>query len=133
MDCIEPQLILKTTPPRSQKSARMRSRLGLHTQELTDTVVIAVQAPAGFGKTFLLTQWRRECLSHGAVVAWMTLDAQDDGARFVQGLGVAMAVGSGRPSFARVFEPIAGLGRDEQEGLTQWLAEVAWRWLRCWS
>ncbi|MFL8988469.1 LuxR C-terminal-related transcriptional regulator [Pseudomonas sp. QLc11A] len=125
MDCIEPQLILKTTPPRSQKSARMRNRLGIHTQELTDKVVIAVQAPAGFGKTFLLTQWRRECLSHGAVVAWMTLDAQDDSARFVQGLGAAMAVGSGRPSFARAFEPIAGLGRDEQERLTQWLVEVA--------
>ncbi|MBK5351442.1 LuxR family transcriptional regulator [Pseudomonas sp. TH41] len=125
MDHIEPQLILKTTPPRGQKSARMRSRLAIDTPELTDKVVIAVHAPAGFGKTFLLTQWRRECLSHGAVVAWLTLDAHDDGARFVQGLGVAMAIGSGRPSFARAFEPVPGPGRDEFEGLTQWLAEVA--------
>ena len=125
MDRIEPQLILKTTPPRSQKSAWMRSRLGIDTPELTDKVAIAVQAPAGFGKTFLLTQWRRECLSRGAVVAWLTMDALDDGSRFVQGLGAAMAIGSGRPSFARAFEPIAGPGRDEQEGLTQWLAEVA--------
>jgi LuxR family maltose regulon positive regulatory protein len=125
MDRIEPQLILKTTPPRGQKSARMRSRLAIDTPELTDKVVIAVQAPAGFGKTFLLTQWRRECLSHGAVVAWLTLDAHDDGARFVQGLGTAMAIGSGRPSFARAFERVPGPGRDEFEGLTQWLAEVA--------
>ena len=125
MDHIEPQLILKTTPPRSQKSARIRTRLALDTPELADKVVIAVHAPSGFGKTFLLTQWRRECLSSGAVVAWLTLDAHDDGARIVQGLGTAMAIGSGRPSFARTFERGPGARRDEFEGLTQWLAEVA--------
>ncbi|MDB6142506.1 MAG: LuxR family ATP-dependent transcriptional regulator [Pseudomonas sp.] len=125
MDRVEPQLILKTTPPRSQKSARVRNRLSIDTPELTDAMVIAVHAPAGFGKTFLLTQWRRECLSLGAVVAWLTLDARDDGARFVLGLAAAMAIGSGRPFFARAFEPMPGQGRDELEGLTQWLAEVA--------
>ncbi|TPG93296.1 LuxR family transcriptional regulator [Pseudomonas caspiana] len=125
MDPIEPELILKTTPPRSQKTAQVRSRLCIDSPELAEKVVIAVQAPAGFGKTFLLTQWRRECLSLGAVVAWLTLDAHDDAERFVNGLAAAMAIGSGRSSFARSAERIPGKGSDELEGLTQWLAEVA--------
>ncbi|MDB5980472.1 MAG: LuxR family ATP-dependent transcriptional regulator [Pseudomonas sp.] len=79
----------------------------------------------GGGKTFLLTQWRRECLSLGAVVAWLTLDAHDDAERFVHGLAAAMAIGSGRSSFARAVERMPGKGGDELEGLTQWLAEVA--------
>ncbi|MEB2514082.1 LuxR C-terminal-related transcriptional regulator [Pseudomonas sp. YuFO20] len=123
MDRIEPELVLKTTPPRSPKTAQVRERLSIGGPELSDKVAIAVHAPAGFGKTFLLTQWRREFLSRGAVVAWLTLDSHDDGPRFVQGLMAAMAIGSGRQSFAGSFERMPG--RDELEGLTGWLAEVA--------
>lgn len=125
MDPVEPQLILKTTPPRVKTSAPNRARLALDTPRLADKMVIAVQAPAGFGKTFLLTQWRRECLSQGAVVAWLSLDGQDDGSRFVQGLGLAMAIGSGRQSFVQVLERVREPRRDQFEGLTQWLAQVA--------
>ncbi len=125
MDRIEPELVLKTTPPRSQKSAHLRERLGIASPELADKMVIAVQAPAGFGKTILLAQWRREFLSRGAVVAWLTLDSRDDGERFTEGLAAAMALGSGRPSFVGFRERMTGRGRDELEGLTDWLAEVA--------
>jgi LuxR family maltose regulon positive regulatory protein len=117
--------VLKTTPPRSQKGAQLRDRLGIDTPELADKMVIAVQAPAGFGKTMLLAQWRREFLSRGAVVAWLLLDGHDDGSRFTEGLAAAMALGSGRQSFAGFSERMPGRGRDELEGLTDWLAEVA--------
>lgn len=125
MDRIEPELVLKTTPPRSQKTAQSRERFSIEAPELADKVAIAVHAPAGFGKTFLLAQWRREFLSRGAVVAWLMLDGHDDGIRFAQGLAAAMAIGSGRQSFAGAFERMPGHGRDELEGLTDWLAEVA--------
>jgi LuxR family maltose regulon positive regulatory protein len=125
MDRIEPELALKTTPPRSQKGAQQRERLSVDAPELADKMAIAVQAPAGFGKTMLLAQWRREFLSRGAVVAWLTLDARDEGGRFSQGLAAAMALGSGRPSFAGAGPRMSGKGRDELEGLTDWLAEVA--------
>ncbi|VVO15481.1 helix-turn-helix transcriptional regulator [Pseudomonas fluorescens] len=123
MDRIEPELVLKTTPPRSQKMAQLRERLRIDAPELVDKVAIAVHGPAGFGKTYLLAQWRREFLSRGAVVGWLTLDSHDDGVRFAQGLAAAMAIGSGRQSFA--LERMPGHGRDELEGLTDWLAEVA--------
>ncbi|WP_224788168.1 helix-turn-helix transcriptional regulator [Pseudomonas fluorescens] len=102
----------------------MRNRLSIDAPELADKVAISVQGPAGFGKTMLLAQWRREFLSRGAVAAWLTLDARDDVSRFVQGLAAAMALGSGRQSFASASEGIPGNGRDELEGLTDWLAQV---------
>lgn len=125
MDRIEPELALKTTPLRSQKGSQQRERLSVDAPELADKMAIAVQAPAGFGKTMLLAQWRREFLSRGAVVAWLTLDGRDEGGCFSQGLAAAMALGSGRPSFAGAGPRMSGKGRDELEGLTDWLAEVA--------
>ena len=125
MDRIEPELVLKTTPPRTQRGAQLRDRLSIDTPELADKVAISVQGPAGFGKTMLLAQWRREFLSRGAVVAWLTLDARDDGSRLALGLSAAMALGSGRPSFTSASDGTSGHGRDELEGLTHWLAEVA--------
>ncbi|MHC8333457.1 LuxR family transcriptional regulator [Pseudomonas sp. LB3P25] len=125
MDRIEPELVLKTTPPRSQRGAQLRDRLSIDAPELADKVAISVQGPAGFGKTMLLAQWRREFLSRGAVVAWLTLDARDDGSRLALGLSAAMALGSGRQSFASTSDGSSGHGRDELEGLTHWLAEVA--------
>lgn len=125
MERIEPELVLKTSPPRGQKTAHLRERLSLGTPGLADKMAIAVQAPAGFGKTFLLAQWRRELLARGAMVGWLTLDAKDDGIRFAQGLAAAMAVGTGRQSFAHSIERMPAQDRDELEGLTDWLAEVA--------
>jgi LuxR family maltose regulon positive regulatory protein len=58
-----------------------------------------VQAPAGYGKTSLLAQWRREHLARGAVVAWLTAQANDDPQRLVQGLVLAVRHGAGRPAF----------------------------------
>lgn len=122
---IEPELVLKTTPPRSQKTARLRERLCIDSTELADKVAIAVHGPAGFGKTTLLAQWRREFLSRGAVVAWLLLDGHDDAIRFTQGLAAAMALGSGRQTFADMLDRMPDSGRDELQGLTFWLAEVA--------
>ncbi len=124
MEKMEPELVLKTTPPRSQKTAFRRERLGLEVDELASRMAISVHAPAGFGKTWLLAQWRRELLSRGAVVAWLTLDARDDSIRFVQGLAAAMLVASGRQAFASSANQAMNR-RDALGDLTEWLAEVA--------
>lgn len=117
-------MVLKTTPPRSQKSAFRRERLSLEAEELASRMAISAHAPAGFGKTWLLAQWRRELLSRGAVVAWLTLDGRDDSVRFVQGLAAAMLVASGRPAFASSANQAMSC-RDALGELTEWLAEVA--------
>jgi LuxR family maltose regulon positive regulatory protein len=116
-------LMLRVTPPRVQRHHVPRPRLQSDHEQLRDYPVILVQAPAGFGKTSLLAQWRREHLARGSVVAWLSAQPQDDVQRFVQSLALAVRAGAGRPAFGHTLiesAPAAGL-----EGVTAWLAEVA--------
>jgi len=121
----DPQLILKTTPPRASRAALPRARLARLWADIRDRTAIAVVAPRGFGKTTLLVQWRRLWLEHGALVAWVTLDAQDEPARFVRGLLHAMRVASGRTAFDAVALQYAGQPDRELVSLTGLLAEIA--------
>lgn len=49
-----------------------------------------LEAPAGFGKTTLLAQWRELLLSEGAQVAWLTLDSNDTEERLAAYLAFAL-------------------------------------------
>ena len=122
---VDPQLTLKATPPRLPKTLLARPRLSSGGPALADRSVIAVQAPAGFGKTSLLSQWRREALRNGAMAAWLTLDERDDGARLAQGLVFAIRMASGRAGFGQAHARAAKAGESGLEELTNWLAEVA--------
>ncbi len=116
-------LLLKVTPPRVPRHLIARPSLVSSHPQFRDQPVVLVQAPAGFGKTSLLAQWRREHLAHGAAVAWLSAQPQDDLRRFVQSLALAVRTGAGRPTFGHVLldaAPAGGL-----EGITVWLAEVA--------
>jgi LuxR family maltose regulon positive regulatory protein len=118
------ELILKATPPRAPRNLLVRSRLASDDAQFRDRAVVVVQAPAGFGKTSLLAQWRREYLARGAAVAWMAAHANDDPQRLVQGLVFAVRVGCGRPTFGQTLvEGAAPPG--ELEGITAWLAELS--------
>ena len=82
-----------------------------------------MQAPAGFGKTSLLAQWRREHLAHGRCVAWLSAQTADDPTRFLQSLALAVRLGAGRPTFGHTL--LATGAPTGLEGVTVWLAEVA--------
>ena len=116
-------LLLKVTPPRVPRHLVARERLLASDERLLEYPVIVVQAPAGFGKTSLLAQWRREHLAQGTIVAWVSAQPQDDAQRLVQSLALAVRLGSGRPTFGHTLinaVPAGGL-----EGITMWLAELA--------
>ena len=116
-------LLLKVTPPRVPRHLVTRSRLLPDDARWRDQAIILVQAPAGFGKTSLLAQWRREHLAHGAVVAWVMAQPQDGPDRLVRALALAVRVGAGRPGFGHTLtEAVSATG---VEGITLWLAEVA--------
>jgi len=116
-------LLLKVTAPRVPKNQVVRQRLQVTGEAFRDRSVILVQAPGGYGKTSLLAQWRREYLAHGAVVAWLSVQADDDPQRLVQGLVLAVRNGAGRPAFGHtLFQTASG---DTFEGVTTWLAEIA--------
>ena len=116
-------LLLKVTPPRLPRNVISRAGLGGGDTGLREPPVVVVQAPAGFGKTSLLAQLRRDHLAHGAAVAWLFAQAQDDPVRFVQGLALAVRVGAGRPTFGHAL--LQGGTPAGLEGVTSWLAEVA--------
>ena len=116
-------LLLRVTPPRVPRHQVARPRLQSDDPQLRDFPVIVVQAGAGFGKTSLLAQWRREHLARGTVVAWLSAQAQDHVPRFVQSLALSVRAGAGRPTFGHTLiesTPSTGF-----EGITAWLAEVA--------
>ncbi|HSC64063.1 MAG TPA: LuxR C-terminal-related transcriptional regulator [Caldimonas sp.] len=114
-------LLLKVTPPRVPRHQLARPRLHSDHERLRDHPVVLVQAPAGYGKTSLLAQWRREHLAQGRVVAWLAAQPGDDVARFVQILALSLRVAAGRPAFGHTLleAPPTGL-----EGVTVWLAEI---------
>jgi len=115
-------LLLKVTPPRVPRHQIARPRLQSDHERLRDHPILLVQAPAGYGKTSLLAQWRREHLAQGRVVAWLSAQPADDVARFVQILALAVRAAAGRPTFGHTLleaTPPTGL-----EGVTVWLAEI---------
>lgn len=76
----------RLTPPASDSDLE-RSGLagGLH--QAAARSVILLEAPAGFGKTAVLAQWRRAALSNQQQVAWATLQtAQRTAAGLLQTL-----------------------------------------------
>ncbi len=119
----EPALVLKVTPPRAPRDLLARQRLHSESPQFRGCWAIVVQAAAGFGKTSLLAQWRIEHLSRGAVVGWLSSQADDNPERFVQGLALAVRVGSGRQTFGHTM--LEGSPAPALEGITVWLAEVA--------
>ena len=119
------RFILECTPPRAPRNALVRPRLTRTWADLRDVAAIVVDAPRGFGKTTLLTQWRKLWLESGALVAWLTLDVHDDPARFAEALFCSMRMASGRPSFDALALQFA-LSRGEELGaLTVLLTEIA--------
>jgi LuxR family maltose regulon positive regulatory protein len=102
-----------------------RNRLSLSNIGLIDKVALILQAPAGFGKTQLLAQWRREWLAQSGVVIWLSLDERDVPLRLAHGLALAKALGSGRSVLAQGAPQRLGQDADELDELTNWLAEIA--------
>jgi LuxR family maltose regulon positive regulatory protein len=116
-------LLLRVAPPRVPRDLFARPRLLASAELLRDRPALVVQAPAGFGKTSLLAQWRREHLAQGAVVAWVSAQRRDEPQRLVLALVLAMRTAAGRPSFGHtLMTDAAGAGL---EAVTSWLAEVA--------
>ena len=122
---LAPEFILKTTPPRAARCALERTALKQAWADVLERTAATVVAPAGFGKTTLLAQWRSAWLKHDACVAWFTADARDDPARFTLGLLHALRSASGRPGFEVLLAQYAGGSEHHLEALTALLREIA--------
>ena len=67
----------KLRPPLGHHSLLERSDLVASLDDLLNYQASIVVAPAGYGKTTLLTQWRERLAADGYRAGWLTLDGQD--------------------------------------------------------
>lgn len=82
----------KLTPPEMPAAQVARESLLDRALQSPTPRVLLVRAPAGFGKTTLLSQLAQRTEHKGVTVAWLTLDARDnDPARFTRCLRAATA------------------------------------------
>jgi LuxR family maltose regulon positive regulatory protein len=82
----------KLSPPRLSRKAVRREQAMQSLAIGAIRSLTLVKAPAGFGKTTLLTEWRETLMGERRNVAWLTLDREDnDGMHFVEYLFNALA------------------------------------------
>ena len=119
------RFLLKTAPPKPGRALPARPRLERRWADINDRTAILVTAPQGFGKTMLLAHWRRRWLERGALVAWATLDAQDERSQFADLLAFALRSATGRDAFTVAAMQGRLQEHRELDALTALLAEVA--------
>src|ERR671917_279240 len=79
----DPLLLTKLSVPSARPSLVSRLRLSEKLEEGLGCRLTLVSAPAGFGKTTLLSTWVGELSDDGRPIAWLSLDSGDnDPARF---------------------------------------------------
>jgi LuxR family transcriptional regulator, maltose regulon positive regulatory protein len=88
------EFVLKATPPRMPRATLDRAHLHAVRERHHDLTALVVTAPAGFGKTTFLLQWRHDWLVAGTQVAWCSAGEADRPARFVLALRHAMRAGA---------------------------------------
>ncbi|TDF83850.1 LuxR C-terminal-related transcriptional regulator [Pseudomonas sp. H9] len=71
-------LITKLLPPRYHHAPLLRERLLERLNNVAYQRLVHLRAPGGFGKTTLLTQWRKVLIEQGHKVGWINLDESDN-------------------------------------------------------
>ncbi|WP_339783031.1 LuxR C-terminal-related transcriptional regulator [uncultured Marinobacter sp.] len=84
-----PLIPTKLSSPKVSGHLVARNRLGNLAPVVMERALTWVHAPAGYGKTTLLSQWRETHLAEGAVVAWVSLSEEDNSAHRILSYVVA--------------------------------------------
>jgi LuxR family transcriptional regulator, maltose regulon positive regulatory protein len=96
----------KLAPPRLRRGMVERPRLMQALEAASDSGLILVAAPAGYGKTTAVRAW---CAGRGSEVAWVTLDAADNDPtrlwRYVATAVDRVRQGLGGPALRRLGSP----------------------------
>ncbi|CAG9182522.1 HTH-type transcriptional regulator MalT [Cupriavidus laharis] len=68
----------KVTPPKPPLGVIPRARLAGLADRVESSLLTVVRAPAGYGKTTLALAWADALRQRGGLVAWLSLDPEDD-------------------------------------------------------
>lgn len=84
----------KITPPGASRFEVLRQAVIDRVAASSDSQLVLVRAPAGFGKTTAMKQLAAHYRERGVAIAWLTLDeADNDVSRFITALSAAIDVG----------------------------------------
>ncbi|MGA9873001.1 MAG: LuxR C-terminal-related transcriptional regulator [Rhodococcus sp. (in: high G+C Gram-positive bacteria)] len=117
-------------PPFSARSTVERPRLYelLDTvlTETADTRIISITAPAGSGKTVLLSSWvRRLTASAQMPVAWLTIDESDNDVHVLRAaVTTALTASSGSPALVQAAQEVPLLGSAADRNINPLIGEV---------
>lgn len=101
---------LKTMPPHCAKQAVASPQLLERLRRAAEHPLAALVSLAGFGKTTLMVQLRRELLAEGAAVAWLSVERNDEAATLVPALLMSLATAAGIDMPERAAEPFGHRG-----------------------
>jgi LuxR family maltose regulon positive regulatory protein len=73
-----PLIATKTLPPKAKRTLIERLRLATLADQVESRLLTLVKAPGGFGKTTLAQSWAEALRQRGNLVAWLSLDPDDD-------------------------------------------------------
>ncbi|WP_152548553.1 LuxR C-terminal-related transcriptional regulator [Cupriavidus sp. SK-4] len=78
METIHAAVATRLVPPRQSRRSIAREVLLQRLHDARHGRLTLLTAPAGYGKTTVMAQWRHRLLAGGARVAWLTLAPEDD-------------------------------------------------------
>ncbi|MBN9459903.1 MAG: hypothetical protein J0H00_01630 [Burkholderiales bacterium] len=110
----EHRAALKAMPPHCGRHVLARPRLLAQLREAARQPLLALVARAGYGKTSLLAQLRKELLATGAAVAWLSAEPTDTAAAFVTALVASMRAALGARLSMPSLDRISGTDVDLQ-------------------
>ncbi len=102
---IGPLLSSKYRLPIERPAVVARRRLVDRVAQAARVSLTVLSAPAGFGKTTLLSQWLTEAVGDGAAVAWLSLDRRDNDPALFWSY-VVSAIRAAVPGFADTASPL---------------------------
>ena len=73
----------KFHPPNQKVRLIERKVLNLHFKEIPGKKLVVLQAPAGYGKSTLLSQWHARLIAERHAAGWLSLDDDDNNARIL--------------------------------------------------
>ncbi|WP_164736461.1 LuxR C-terminal-related transcriptional regulator [Rhizobium vallis] len=89
---------MKLAPRALNFEDMVRLRLKQHLTTASSMRVTVITAPAGYGKTVTLRQWREILLARGERVAWIELDQRDDDPSSLSRILQQSVIGEGLPA-----------------------------------
>ncbi|WP_241227828.1 LuxR C-terminal-related transcriptional regulator [Cupriavidus sp. HMR-1] len=97
---------MKLRPPVAPASQVIRQGVGDMLRAASSARLVIVRAPAGFGKTTAMLQYRARLEAASVATAWLTLDnADNDPVRFLSGFEAALAAIVGDDAIADIGRP----------------------------